>query len=224
MPFQPHMIWIIIPRFAEEMLVSKQQKKESSGEFFCRESTQWKSLPRDSPHVRSSLRLWSRIQPCSTSHCTRWDRFSHWIYKIPKLSSLINLPVVISQLGRVSNTIWRIFFRQRGNPFPHFLLSFCRTHQDETATRTMNRQLAPASSRSTPSLAFRREFPDSSPNCPSSAELWTISRKSLMASYKFRTVETVSYVISVWNIRTILFTCSQSSGLNATYVLSFRYQ
>merc|ERR1712223_1474815 len=102
--------------FAEEMLVSKPQKKESSGEFFCREFTRWKSLPRVSLRVRSSLRLSSKIQPCSMSHCTR-------------------------------------------------------THQDETATPTTNRQLAPASSRSTPFLAFRREFPDSSPNCPSSAEL-----------------------------------------------------
>ena len=117
----------------------------------------------------------------------------------------------------MSITVWRISSAKGVKPFPHWLLSFCRTHQDETATPTTNRQLAPASSRLTPSLEFRREFLDSSPNCPSSAELWTISRKSLMASYKFRTVETVSYVISVWNIRTILFIHSTHSKLRVKH-------
>ena len=90
-----NLIYVIFQRFAGGMLVSKQQKKASSGEFFCREFTQWKSLPRDSLPVRSSLRLSSRIQPCSMSHCTRWDGFSYWIIQIPEFSSLINLPVII---------------------------------------------------------------------------------------------------------------------------------
>ena len=198
-------ITIICYRFVAATLDSRQRKKGNSGESFFRESTRWKSSPRGLRLARSSSQSLSRTQPCLMSHYTRWAAFE--------------ITFLTQKLFPLTKALLTHSYDTFPNSYHHY---HSRTPHEETETLTTSRQRAQEFSPSTLCQGSRfflyiffyflfwfwiqegvSGFLSKLPII--GWELWKnfLGEKIYMSRNRFRTVETVSYVISVWNICTI---------------------